>query len=228
MLMISVKRKILVGLALLLVTFSVTAFIFAKITTKSLPDIQGVVLASPAPLKPFKVISHKNQAFANNQLLGKWHIVSYGYTNCPDICPTTLKVLVEVKQYLEKRQQFDNVDVLFYSIDPQRDSSKHLAEYITYFDNEFIGLTSTNAGRADAIAFEKSLGLISVLTPLAKEDINEYSGSYSVSHGVMIYILNPDGELHAVLKPDKTPDGIQYFSANKIASDFIRVRQHFG
>lgn len=225
--MVSVKRKVIIGFVLLVITYSIAALVIFKTTQSPLPSIQGVVLASPVSLDAFKIITHHNTYFSNSDLLGKWHIVSYGYTNCPDICPTTLKVLVGVKRELRKRQSFNNVDILFYSIDPQRDTVEHLAEYMPYFDENFIGLTSTEKSKSDAIAFEKSLGLKSILTPLEDNRINEFTGSYSVSHGVMLYIVNPSGELQAVLRPDSNVNGIQHFSAAKIVEDFLLILTHF-
>lgn len=198
------------------------------------PRIQGVFIQNPLPLQPFTLESHTGDLFSNEHLRGTWHLIAYGYTHCPDICPATLATLTQTMRAL---QQVDARDtrVLFYSVDPQRDTRAKLALYVPYFDPDFIGLRMPDKGKH--LGFERSLGIVAMLTPWetgqdqpspsdAKSRPFAPEGPYRVSHGVHIFLTNPDGALQAVFKPGTDAPGIQSFSAEQIARDYTAIRRH--
>ncbi|GMG86932.1 cytochrome c oxidase copper chaperone SenC [Biformimicrobium ophioploci] len=195
------------------------------------PRIQGVLIQNPLPLQPFTLESHTGDLFSNEQLRGTWHLIAYGYTHCPDICPATLATLTETMRALQQADARDT-RVLFYSVDPQRDTRAKLALYVPYFDPGFIGLRMSGDGRH--LGFERSLGIVAMLTPTEStpnpSDPTTPSPAagipYRVSHGVHIFLTNPDGALQAVFKPGTDTPGIQSFSAEQIARDYTAIRRH--
>ncbi|TQV85551.1 SCO family protein [Aliikangiella coralliicola] len=221
------KKVTLSFLVMALVLFSISAVLLQS-PEKKAPVINGVVIPKAKSLNQFSMIDHRNNIFNNQQLEGRWHLVSYGYTHCPDICPNTLNILAGVVEKLESENKADDLKVLFYSIDPKRDTVSHLAEYIPFFHKDFIGLTYVDEMQESAQAFEQSLGMISVLTPIENSDVNPVYESYTVSHGVMLYLLNPQGNLQAVFKPEKGEGGVQHFTVQKIYADYLAVRNYFG
>ncbi|MEH6606315.1 MAG: SCO family protein, partial [Pseudomonadales bacterium] len=189
------------------------------------PLIEGVVIPTPQATQQFSLVNHHNEKFNNTDLQGNWHIVAYGYTDCPDICPTTLAVLAQVEKQILSNSQYTDLRVLFYTVDPQRDTVEKLSSYVPFFSSNFIGLTPKKEQNGHT-AFERSLGIRAVLTPLPEAE-KDYKG-YSVSHGVMLYVLNSQGQLQAVLKPEISSDGTQFFTAEKIYRDYTALRDYFG
>lgn len=222
------KQKIAI---IVTVLFSLTFLAVGKMwlsISKELPLINGVIIPNSNPLDDFMVLNHRNQKFTNQELLGKWHLLSYGYTNCPDVCPMTLTVLARLTQHLKLENQFADLNILFYSIDPERDTVERLQEYLPFFDNDFVGLTYLKEFQENAQTFEKGLGMISVLSPVEDVQENKIYGSYRVSHGFMLYLINPAGELQAVFRPIKGRGGESYFTEEKIYEDYVAVRKYFG
>jgi protein SCO1/2 len=195
---------------------------------RKLPLINGVIIPHSKPLNEFVVLDQHNRQFSNNNLLGKWHLLTYGYTNCPDICPTTLNALVRLTNRLKSEQKYKDLGILFYSIDHQRDTVEHLEKYLPFFDDTFLGLTYREDMKVSALELEKGLGMISILTPVVDDNKIAIYGSYRVSHGFMLYLINPLGHLQAVLKPSKGNGSESYFDEERIYSDYVSIRNHFG
>lgn len=226
--MLTIKQKVFIVTVIL---FSITILAVGRMwltISKELPLINGVIIPNSNPLKDFAVLNHRNQKFTNQDLLGKWHLLSYGYTNCPDVCPMTLTVLAQLAKHLKSEKEFSELGILFYSIDHQRDTVERLEEYLPFFDDNFLGLTYRDEMKTSAQAFEKGLGMISVLTPVEDIQETEIYGSYRVSHGFMLYLINPDGELQAVFRPTKGKAGENFFTEEKIYDDYISIRKYFG
>lgn len=185
-----------------------------------MPEIQGALMQTPRQLPDFRLTDHHGEPFTRENLKGQWHMVSYGFTHCPDICPVTLGVKAQVLKRLKERGSYEDLGLLFYSVDPERDTPERLSEYVTYFHPEMVGLTVTGAPEENHKPFEEGLGII--------HDIPEDQGDedYLVNHGVMIYLLNPDGNLRAILEPDVEEDGRLSFSAEKLVSDYLAIRNY--
>ncbi|MBL4762685.1 MAG: SCO family protein [Gammaproteobacteria bacterium] len=149
------------------------------------------------PLPPFSLLDHHGNAFTNEQLQGKWSLVFFGYTHCPDICPSTLQNMAFMEQLLAEEAARKDLQIVFISIDPQRDTVKHLNQYIPYFSKNFIGLT----GEQNEInKLTKSIGILSESGPVNKE-----TGHYDVTHSGAIIILNKKGEFLGLMSPPHEP-----------------------
>ncbi len=166
----------------------------------------GTYIHPNRTLPDFSLIDHHGQTFGLAQVRGHWSMMFFGYTNCPDFCPTTLTTLAA----LEKRLRTDAAPVrprvIFMSVDAKRDSPEQLAKYVPYFDPEFIGLTAASQSDVEAVAAK--LGVSVIITPKA-------DGTYSVDHSGAIFVLNPQGRLAAVLTGP--------FSVDALESDFRRI-----
>jgi len=220
-------KKLQVGIIFMLVLFAVLGLFLLTSDEKNYPAIHGKFIPEGRHIDTFELRNQFDQAYTNQDLFGKWHLVSYGYTSCPDICPTTLHVLTRFKKQLDSVRPQNDLTILFYSIDHQRDTVEILYQYMPFFHPDFIGLTFQESNRGRAIGLEQSLGMKSVLTPIPQADQNEFSGEYAVAHGVMLYLINPQGQLQAVLKPFEGRDGIQYFTQEQILKDYMAVRDYF-
>jgi len=184
------------------------------------PIINGVVLHQGKTLSHLSLQDHNNQTFENEHLVGQWHILSYGYTHCPDVCPTTLFTMTQLQQKLITTDQSGDVQFLFYTVDPERDRVDILAQYIRYFSQDFIALRAINASAKQA--FEKQLGIKAIVTPPSQE--NE---RYQVSHGLAVYIMNPEGELQAVIQPKTTELGTETLTEDVLYEHFVKVKQYY-
>lgn len=160
----------------------------------------AVLRPDPRPLKSFALVDQHNQPFTIDQLAGRWSFVFFGYTYCPDICPTTLTILVSLYAELEK-QGFgpDEYQIVFVSVDPERDSPEHIANYLAFFDNRLIGAT----GEPDALlAFAKQFGAM-----FFKEEANS-DGNYLVAHTGSIFLTSPRATVTAAFSPPHQPRSI--------------------
>jgi len=194
-----------VGITIAIISgFMLGQFVFDKQETASIP-IRAMVPETPRKLA-FPALQQGNGShFDKASLEGKWSLLFFGYTNCPDVCPTTLSELANAKQKFEQSdKQFPQV--VFISVDPLRDNIKVLDEYVRYFDKEFIGATGE----------EKLLRAITVQTNSAfMIEPSENDNEYQVGHSLNLVLVNPDVELVAVLSSPHSVksivDTLQYF-----------------
>jgi protein SCO1/2 len=158
--------------------------------------IQGSILSPARKISVPPLIKDDGTTFTAADLKGQWHLLFFGYTNCPDICPVTMGSVAQAKKLAAAdNQAFPQV--VFISVDPERDSVEMLAEYVQYFDKDFIGVT----GDSDLIK-ALTLQMSVVYMKMSSEDD---SGDYLVDHSSALLLLNPDGKLIAFLNPPHEP-----------------------
>src|ERR1700722_16039322 len=166
----------------------------------------GTYLARPRELPDFSLIDQQGRVFGSANLRGHWSLLFFGYTNCPDFCPTTLTTLAAVQKRLRAANAPVLPQVIFVSVDAKRDTPEQLKKYVPYFDPEFIGLTAADQPTLEAVA--KKLGVAVVIGPAS-------GGNYTVDHSGAIFVLTPDGRLSAILTGP--------FSVDALQSDFERI-----
>ena len=186
------------------------------------PVIQGVFLPQAKPMEEFSLLDHHGEAFDQEDLKGRWHLISYGFTTCPDICPTTLVELDTMKATLGP--EGEDLQVLFYSVDHRRDTVHQLASYVPYFNAGFLGLTHKDNPENPHLPFEQSLGIIAELVP--SEDPEAGPLEYSVQHGITLFLLNPAGQLQAIFKPVRGDNGLPHFQPEQLAGDYLSIRNY--
>ncbi len=147
-------------------------------------ELEGVLRAEFRPLAPFHLYSRSHGPLDRDDLRGKWTFVFFGYRSCPDLCPNTLHELAAFRRLLDDSNAADaeQVQVLFVSVDPARDSEEALAEYVAWFDPRFIGAT---AGRAALERFARQFG---AEFAYAEETAPR---QYAVAHSGAIFLVDP-------------------------------------
>ena len=196
----------------LFITLLVIIFLVQSPANKTIPkDLIAVMRPYIIPLKPFTLVSHDEQPFTIEKLKDKWSFVFFGYTHCPDICPTTLTTIKQIKRTLKNNPKANaDLQVIFVSIDPERDTPKSLEQYITYFNKEFIAVT----GSAENLAsFAKQFS-----AAYFKEKSNT-PGDYLMSHASSIFLVNPKLELTSSFSPPH--------SVETIAEQYLKIHNLF-
>jgi protein SCO1/2 len=151
---------------------------------------------------PFELVDHKGRVARDSDFLGKYLLVMFGYTFCPDVCPTELQVISEAMEQLGQAR--GKVQPVMITVDPERDTVAVLADYIGNFDPSFVALTgSTEQIKAAAKAYRVYFGK----APPDDE------GDYFMDHSAFIYLMGPDGKyLHhfaPTIAPEKMAEKIQ-------------------
>ena len=181
-----------------------------------LPALQkAIILPNSKAISYIDFTDHLGQPFSRAQLLGKWSILFFGFTNCPDICPTTLHTLAQVKQQLTATNNWGNYQVVMVSVDPARDTPQQLSKYVPFFDPEFIGIS----GDLDTTTeFAKQLGILFVAREADAGD-PATPARYDVDHSTAIVLLNPRAEMAGIISsPHKV---------GEISADLQALQQHF-
>jgi protein SCO1/2 len=154
------------------------------------PELERATLfETPRPLPAFALVDQAGRAFDRERLRGRWTFLFFGFVNCPDLCPTTLATLAEVRRIVAGLPAGERPAVVFVSVDPARDTPEVLGRYVAHFDRSFAGVT----GAADAIdALTRHLGVAVVIgTPAA-------DGGYSVDHTAAIFLIDPSASQAAL------------------------------
>ena len=149
-------------------------------------------LGVPAGLK-----KTDGKAFTTDDIKGHWSMLFFGYTSCPDICPTTLTTVVAAK----KKAGHTFPQMYFISVDPERDSLKKLSKYVKYFDKDIVGVTGSL----------KMLKAFALRANAFFSKVPAKSGSpddYLISHSSALMLVNPEAQLVAFINPPLTPDSI--------------------
>jgi protein SCO1/2 len=167
----------------------------------------GSYLSPRRALPDFSLIDQHGDPFGPQDLRGRWSFLYFGYTNCPDACPTTLTTLAAMEKRLPAGGATSRPRVVFVSVDAKRDTPAQLAKYVPYFDPTFIGVTA-----ADQPAIEKLARQLGVAVYLSAPQAD---GSYAVDHSGEIFVVDPAGKLAAILTGP--------FSADALQSDFRRI-----
>jgi len=222
---LSPRARILVGVLSANIAIAVLAALVLFNRPAPPPQIQGVLLPQARELPKFRLLDHHNRVFTNEDLKGRWHLVSYGFTTCPDICPTTLSQLATVNRKLREQGHHD-LRVLFYTVDHRRDTVEQMASYVPFFDPAFIGLTHLDDSDNPHLPFEQGLGIVSQLVPATGPDIDPADNEYEVMHGVTLFLINPRGELQAIFEPDSNQPGPQNFNPDTVLRDYLTIRDY--
>ena len=153
------------------------------------PQIEGLLWPNPKQLGPFAAIDQDGRTFGLDRLLGKWTFLFFGYTHCPDVCPITLAVLAQLEREIGNGSDAGGVQTVFVTVDPGRDTTPRLREYVRYFSPRLVGIGGTQA------QIESLTGPLGIAVLIGPPDGN---GNYAVDHSASVFLTDPKGRLVAV------------------------------
>ena len=149
----------------------------------------------PRPISEFVMTDHLGQRAELANLKGGWSLLFFGFTTCPDICPTTLSVLNDAISAVD-----DPPTVVMVSVDPDRDTPERLAQYVPAFNSNFIGYTGT---------FEETVKLATQLNVAFGKVPGLVPGSYLIDHSASLVLIDPEGRYAGFIKAPHNASKIQ-------------------
>jgi protein SCO1/2 len=161
--------------------------------------IQGTILSPARKITIPDLLTDDGEKFTLEDLKGHWSIFFFGYTHCPDICPVTLGVVAQAKK-MATRLNHMFPQVVFVSVDPDRDKVEMLADYVQYFDKDFVGVTG-DAQMIKALTLQMSVVYMKVPVDNGTAAGSLDDSVYNVDHSSALLLLNPEGKLFAFLNP---------------------------
>ncbi|MCO7572506.1 SCO family protein [Pseudomonas chlororaphis] len=156
----------------------------------ALIDAGIILLPQSRTLPAVKMLDQDGQPVVIDELKGKWSLLFFGYTFCPDICPTTLAQLRQIKSELPK-EAVDKLQVILVSVDPNRDTPQQLKQYLGYFDKDFKGLTAASVEDLQKLANAVSI-------PFIPADTSK--PNYTVDHSGNLAVIGPDGHQRGFIR----------------------------
>jgi protein SCO1/2 len=166
------------------------------------PTLAKATLLEPArPLPTMSFVDEQGQPFGPERLRGHWSILFFGFTHCPDVCPTTLALLAQVEKQLTDLPTEQRPQIILMSVDPARDTPEQLAKYVKSFSPTFTGVTGDQAAMHE---FALKLGVPVAITELP-------NGGYTVDHSAAIFVIDPSGSMRAL---SSTPHNVSILAAD--------------
>jgi len=188
------RVKLLLGVGLVAVAAVAMLLLVLKLRPH---QYSGWLLESPKPVADFELTAGSGERVRLSDFRGKLVMLYFGYTYCPDVCPTSMAAIAEALRQLGASAK--DVAVLMITVDPERDTPQQMAEYVAHFNPDFVGLSGTPEEIAAAatpfgIYYEK------------RDD--DGIGSYTVDHTATITVLDRDGRMRLVFPFETTPEEI--------------------
>jgi len=157
---------------------------------------QAVVYPVPRVLEPFSLQGANGSALSNADLRGGWTVAFFGFTNCPDVCPTALATMRGIEKLSLEAPNAEGSTKLplnywFVSVDPERDTPAVLRKYAEYFSPSIVAAT---APAEDIERFARDVGVVFLKVPQA-------AGDYTIDHSMQMLLFDPRGRLHAMWRP---------------------------
>lgn len=203
-------RSKILAVFLLAVGLAVAGFFLPWSTFRENDQSPPEVLKSPRPLTPFSLIRHEQPPLDLAALQGKWTFLYFGYTHCPDICPTTLSELNAAYGLLSNDPGvLDDTQFVFVSVDPERDTPQSLAAYVGYFNEAFSGATGSLAQLTD---ITHQLGISH-----SRGETGE--SGYVVNHSSAVLLIDPQVRYYARFKAPHY--------AEEIRSRYLAIRKYY-
>ncbi|MCP4433410.1 MAG: SCO family protein [Gammaproteobacteria bacterium] len=162
-------------------------------------------------LPEFELIDQNNNKLIQTDFQGKWHLVFFGYTHCPDICPSSLQTMADIVKLIDDKDVTKSLQIVFISVDPDRDSPEILKPYVEYFNPNFIGAT------ASANNLERLTASIGIAYFVDKKDSDQVS--YEVGHSSAFVLINPAVEFSGLFSAPH--------DSRKIAGDLTKIIERY-
>ena len=167
-----------------------------------------IVLPAPRVIADFRLVDQDGRPFTLDELRGKWSLMFFGFTHCPDVCPSALYDLEQVHKSLgQEGSHLAPHQVIFVSVDPERDTPARMKEYVHYFDPDFLGVTGETVQMRP---LTRQLGVAWRI-----EEHEPGSQQYTVDHSASVLLMDPDGRLYGVFPAPLDPA--------KMSADLLQV-----
>ena len=167
----------------------------------------ALLYPAPREVPAFTLERASGGTFSDADLKGRWTLGFFGFTHCPDICPTTLALMKQVEDTLAAPPLASPLQLLFVSVDPARDDPATLGKYAAYFSPSIIAAT---APEERLQPMTRSLGIVYMQSPLE-------GGGYTVDHSAQVVVIDPQGRLVGMFRPPLDPQ--------RMAADLRRLAE---
>ncbi len=196
-----VRKTVTILLAAVAVVLGLTANKFMNkpaLSKEQLQQMGAVVFETPRAFTMEGLVDHNGQPFSAENLKGRWSLVYFGFTFCPDICPATLSQLNKLDALLKEKSPdlAKEMQYLMVTVDPRRDTPEKLKGYVPYFNKDFVGVT----GEITNI-YNLAVQMNVLFTPVVDPE-DEF---YLVDHGANLALINPKGDYHGFIRPPLEP-----------------------
>lgn len=181
--------------AVIAATLAILTVVVVGARDRANTTMEGVSTGQPQVGGPFQLIDQNGRTVDQTLLDGKWTLVFFGFTYCPDYCPTTLGVLKAVQDRMGDKA--DDLQIVFVSIDPERDTPQMLKDYLSSdgFPSGVIGLSGTPEQTAQVAREYRAF----------YEKVGQGEG-YTMNHSLTVYLMGPDGQFRSAVAHDLGPD----------------------
>ena len=202
-------KKPLVIVAVVAISFMFGLFISINKTLNEGPKYNGIIWPNPPKVSKFTLFDFNKKKISETFLEGTWNLIFFGFTHCPDICPTTLTTLKIAEKMLLEQNLFNKSNIIFVSVDTQRDNALLVKQYLSNFSKSFIGLTGEEI---ELKKFSDSLGAVFYQSQTDDKKI-------LIDHSSSLFILSPKNELLGVLT--------QPFSSKDVVDKYVKVTEFY-
>ena len=197
------RIRLTIAAVLCLIVLVVVGFVWRMsqpviINSQELRANGAVQLNNPRIFSDFELIDHNGDAFTLENLKGTWSIIFFGFTNCPDICPTTMATLAEMYEPLSDGEK-EKLQVVLVSLDPERDTQEKMAEYVPYFNSDFVGVTDN----------KHFIRRLTAELTIAYNQVPLEGDNYTIDHSSQLILINPKGHYHAFYSAPHCAIGIR-------------------
>ncbi len=165
------------------------------------------------PVIPFHLTDQYGKKFDNSNLKGKWTLFFVGYTSCPDICPTAMTKLAAAYPKLVKEEPFQ---VVFVSVDPNRDTLTKLKSYTAFFNKKFIAATGE---QSQLLPLTRNLGM-------AYSTVGD-GPNYQITHSATMTLVSPQGLKIAIIKPQTEPGRVPQIKNKEMVADVTKLMNRY-
>jgi len=148
----------------------------------------ATLLPAATDLAEFSLLDQDGVTFTRSRLEGRWNLVFFGFTHCPDVCPLTLRVLAKARQQMLDAGQDELPRIVLISVDPERDTPEVIGQYVSNFGEDAIGVTGE---LSELRKLTDGLGIFF-------EKSGSDGDNYSVDHSAVVIVVDPDGRFHSL------------------------------
>ncbi|MDO3387749.1 SCO family protein [Gilvimarinus sp. SDUM040013] len=167
----------------------------------------AIMFDMPRRFEPFELVNQNAEAFTQEDFKGHWSLLYFGFTHCPDICPTTMADMSRLVSALPQ-DIANNTEVMLISLDPARDTPELMKQYVTYFGADFTGVTG------DFLTIRRFANQVNVAFSKVTQ-----GDDYTIDHSGNVVLINPRGDYHGFFKPP--------FELAKLKATYSSIYQSF-